>query len=214
MRRAEYLTRWSAAHGGVRATGVVRWWLVLTHSLSLPLARTGVHPNTVTGSAVLLAAVVPAVAAAGGRWYLLAALVVLASGLCDNLDGAVALISGRSSPLGAVLDAVGDRVADAAYVLALAVAGAPTPLCLAAVGLAWLHEYLRARAAQAGMSEVGVVTVGERPTRVVVTLMFLLAAGVYPAAAPAWAVAGAAALVATGALGLAQLSVVVTRRLG
>jgi CDP-diacylglycerol--glycerol-3-phosphate 3-phosphatidyltransferase len=79
--------------------------------------------------------------------------------------------------------------------------------------IAWLHEYLRARAAVAGMPDVGIVTVSERPTRVIVTALFLLGAGLYPGQATGWAVAGAAAWLVLGAAGASQLAVTVARRL-
>ena len=76
-----------------------------------------------------------------------------------------------------------------------------------------LQEYTRARAVAGGMSEIGVVTVWERPTRVVVTVMFVLGAGIYGAAAATWAAWGAYAWVGLGAVGCVQLIVVVRRRL-
>jgi CDP-diacylglycerol--glycerol-3-phosphate 3-phosphatidyltransferase len=84
---------------------------------------------------------------------------------------------------------------------------------VAGAALAWLHEYVRARAAVAGMPEIGVVTVSERPTRVIMTAMFLLGAGIYPSAATRWAGAGAAAWTVVGVAGLIQLLLVVHRRL-
>jgi CDP-diacylglycerol--glycerol-3-phosphate 3-phosphatidyltransferase len=153
-------------------------------------------------------------AAAGGRWVLLAAAVVVASALLDGVDGTVAILTGRTTRWGHVLDSVCDRVVDGCYAAGLWLAGAPGPLCAAAAGAGLLQEYLRARAAASGMGEVGVVTVGERPTRVIVTAMFLLGAGIYPGAAGGWAAAGAAALVTVGIVGIAQLGLVVRRRLG
>ncbi len=162
---------------------------------------------------LLAAASVTVPAALGGRWALLAAAVVAVSGLLDNLDGAVAVMTGRTTRRGFVLDSVCDRLADVAYVVALVLLGAPGWLAALGAGLALLHEYLRARAAVAGMPEIGVVTVSERPTRVIVTVMFLLGAGLYPGAAVAWATAGAAAWATLGAVGFAQLAAVVSRRL-
>jgi hypothetical protein len=48
---------------------------------------------------------------------------------------------------------------------------------------------------------------------VIVTAMFLLGAGLYPAAGHLWAAAGAAAWVVLGVVGLVQLLLVVRRRL-
>jgi CDP-diacylglycerol--glycerol-3-phosphate 3-phosphatidyltransferase len=153
-------------------------------------------------------------AAAGGRWLLLAVAVVVLSAVLDGVDGTVAILSGRTTRWGFVLDSACDRVADACYLAALWLAGAPGPLCAAAGTAVLLLEYLRARAAAAGMSEVGVVTVAERPTRVIITAMFLLGAGLYPSAAGTWAAAGASATLTVGLAGLAQLIRVVRRRLG
>jgi CDP-diacylglycerol--glycerol-3-phosphate 3-phosphatidyltransferase len=211
--REEYLTRWSRLHGGASATGLVGWWLSLVHTLARPLAGAGVGPTAVTFAGVVVAAAACRPASAGNRWPLLAALLVVASGLLDNLDGAVAVLSGRTSRWGFVLDSGCDRLADAAYCLALLLAGAPGWTAVAGAALAWLQEYVRARAAVAGMPEVGVVTVSERPTRVIVTAMFLLGAGLYPRAAGLWAGAGAAAWVVLGVVGLVQLLLVVRGRL-
>jgi len=65
--------------------------------------------------------------------------------------------------------------------------------------------------------EVGVVTVWERPTRVIVTAAFLLGAALYRSystgASAAWATDAGWAWVALGVVGLVQLTVVVRRRL-
>jgi CDP-diacylglycerol--glycerol-3-phosphate 3-phosphatidyltransferase len=183
------------------------------HAAGRPLARAGVAPDAVTAGGVVLAALVLPPAAAGDRWLLLAVAVVVLSAVLDGIDGTVAILSGRVTRWGYVLDSVCDRLADAAYLAALWLAGAPGPLCAAAGTAVLLLEYLRARATAAGMSEVGVVTVAERPTRVIITAMFLLGAGLYPAAAGTWSAAGAAAILTVAVVGLAQLVRVVHRRL-
>ena len=76
-----------------------------------------------------------------------------------------------------------------------------------------LQEYARARAGNAGMGEVGVVTVWERPTRVILTAFLLLACGVLAAHADLLATLGAAVWIALGAVGLTQLLLVIHRRL-
>jgi phosphatidylglycerophosphate synthase len=218
--REQYLARWSATHGGVETArpGLVRGWLSVAYVAARPVARLGVAPSAVTALGVLVAGAVVPLAAAGGRWPLLVALVVLLSGLLDGVDGAVAVLTGRSSAWGSVLDAVADRCSDLAYVVGLLALTGWGPawvrwLAAACGALTLLHEYLRSRAALAGLDDVGVVTVAERPTRVVVTLMCCLAAGVYPAAAEGWGQVALAAWASTGVVGLVQLGVVVRRRL-
>lgn len=213
--REDYFDRWAALHGGYdpRSSFMVRVWLGLVHGAARPLVALRIPPDAVTllGLVVSVAAVV--VAAQGGRWPLLASVLLIVSGLVDNLDGAVAVMTGRTTRWGYVLDSVIDRLSDAAYVVAFWALGAPGWVCAIGAGLMGLQEYMRARAGAAGMSEVGVVTVWERPTRVIATAAFLLGAGLYPSAVAGWATAGAWFWVAAGAIGVTQLAVVVRRRL-
>jgi CDP-diacylglycerol--glycerol-3-phosphate 3-phosphatidyltransferase len=214
MDRASYLRAWSDLHGGADPSGrLVGGWLRLVHAVAAPLARLRVPPDAVTLLGLLVALLAPVAASRGGAGVLAAALIVAASGLVDSLDGAVAVMTGRVTRWGAVLDAVADRVSDAAFVAALWAAGAPAAACVAAVAVGWLQEYARARAGAAGLTEVTVLTINERPTRVVIVAMFLLAAFVRPGDEPGWATLGAWALVVVGTIGLVQLLVAVRRRL-
>ena len=213
MDRGEYLDRWSQLHGGVTPTGVIGGWLRLNHALGRPLVRLGVPPDVITLTGLGLAVLVLPSAAGGGRWPLLAVATIVLAALMDSLDGAVAVLSGRISRRGAVLDGACDRLADTCFIAALGLAGAPIGWCLAGGLVAMLHEQVRAGARVAGMQEVGVVTVSERPTRVILTAMFLLGAGLYPGSAGEWASAGASAWTVIGIAGFAQLCVVVARRL-
>jgi phosphatidylglycerophosphate synthase len=207
-----YLDGWQALHGGYdpRGNRLVRWWLSLSYAVARSFAVARVRPDLVTLLALLMAAGALGPAVAGGWWLLLAAALVVLSGLLDNVDGAVAVLTGRTTPWGAVLDAVTDRVADLLYLAALLLAGGPVVACALGGALMFLLEYLRARAATEGMTEVGVVTVWERPTRVIVTAAFLVAGGVV---GDPWPALGAWAWVGLGAVGLGQLVVVVRRRL-
>ncbi len=213
MDREAYFDGWSELHGGVdpRANPLVRGWLTGSYTVARPLARARVAPDLITLAGLLLAAFVPALAAAGdGRWLAAAAAVVVLSGLSDSLDGAVALLSDRTTRWGHVLDSVADRAGDALFVTALWLAGAPGALCALGGVLMFLLEYARARAGAGGMTEVGVVTVWERPTRVIVTAAFLGSAALL---GERWAMLGAAAWVGLGTVGLVQLLLVVRRRL-
>lgn len=214
--RQGYLDRWSELHGGYdpRSSHLTHAWLSLAYALARPLAVLRVPPDLVTGLGVLVSGLAVYLAWLGERWVIGAAVVVALSGLVDNLDGAVAVMSGRTTRWGFVLDSLIDRISDALYLVALWLVGAPAWVCVLAGVLMGLQEYTRARAGNAGMSEIGVVTVWERPTRVIVTAMFLLGAGIYTGSASGWASAGAAAWATLGVVGLGQILVVVRRRLG
>jgi phosphatidylglycerophosphate synthase len=209
-----YLAGWQQLHGtDPRASRLVSGWLRVSYVLARPLARRGVTPTALTVLGVVVSAAVVGLAAAGGRWPLLAAPLVVLSGLLDSLDGAVAVLSGRSTRWGALVDALADRVSDVLYCAALWLLGAPGWLAVAAATLAFLHEYARARAGGLGLDDAATITVAERPTRVVGATMFLLAAGLYPSAAGSWATAGAAFGVVAGVVGLLQLLPTLRRRL-
>lgn len=216
--RGEYFRRWSALHGGyeIGRSRMVRGWLTMAHAVARPLVRAGAGPGAVTLGGILLALVVPLLALgadAAPRIVLACSALVVVSGLADNLDGAVAVLTDRATRTGYVLDSVSDRVADVAYLTTLWLVGAPGVL-LTAGGLAtFLQEYTRARGAAAGMEEVGVVSIAERPTRIIIAAAFLLGAGLYPDSAVGWATAGAAAWLAVHVVGFVQVSLAVRRAL-
>ena len=193
---AGYLARWAPLHGDYAParSSLAGRWLSLAYRLARPLAARGVSPGVLTAWGVLVSAAVAVVAALGGRWPLFAVPIVVLAGLLDNLDGAVAVLSGRTTRWGFVLDSLADRLSDAAYLLALWFLGAPGPVCVAGGSLMMLQEYARARAGNAGMGEVGVVTVWERPTRVILTAFLLLGCGVLAAQADLLATLGAGRL--------------------
>jgi phosphatidylglycerophosphate synthase len=177
----EFFAQWQINHSAPdldpRTTFALRWFLTFTYAAAKPFARRGVNPNVVTLGGLLLGAlallatkVAPAL---GG-------LVVLASSLTDGVDGAVAALSGRSSKIGFVLDSVVDRISDALFVIALVMVGGNERLATGAIAAVWLLEYSRARAGNAGLGEIGVVTIGERPTRVLASGLALVGAQFLP----------------------------------
>ncbi len=177
----EYASGWRELHGGYdprTGSPFVRGWLRIGYALGLAAARLGATPNAVTGAGLALSAGVPALAPVSP---LLAAVLVLLSAVADAIDGAVAVVAGRESRRGQVYDALADRIGEACWLVALWLLGTPGWLVPICGGLSWLHEYLRARAAVAGLAEIGVVTVAERPTRVIVVVAGLAVAGVLQA---------------------------------
>jgi phosphatidylglycerophosphate synthase len=206
LSRDDYLAAWSRWHGGAgTSTPLVRGWLSLAYAVARPLV--GLPPVVATALGLLAAVAAIGPALAGGLWLLAAGVLVGLSGLLDSLDGALAIGTGRASRRGFVLDSAVDRLTEAAYATALWAAGAPGWLAVVFGALCWLPDYLRARAGQAGVAETGALTVWERPTRVILTGLTTVGAGVVSGLGVADLVvtAGTAAGALLGAVGVVQL---------
>jgi len=128
-------------------------------------------PNRISALGIILAILA---ALAYTQWqqntlYLLAAVILLlASGFCDVLDGAVARQYQQSTPFGGFLDSLLDRYADAIIYIAIILG----TLCEVLWGLiaivgSLLVSYSRARAEAAGtkMESIGLA---ERPERLII----------------------------------------------
>ena len=176
----EYSARWTSLHGGVdprRSSAFVGGWLRIGYTTGRALAGVGVSPVGVTAIGFVLGLAVPFVVLPGGVWLFAAAALVFLSALADSADGAVAIITGNTTRIGAFYDAMADRVTEGAWLVALWLLGVPGVLVALCAGLVYLHEYARARAALSGMPGVGAVTVAERPTRVLMVIVALVIGG-------------------------------------
>jgi CDP-diacylglycerol--glycerol-3-phosphate 3-phosphatidyltransferase len=194
----EFAAEWSRLHAGIEPTGLVRAWLRIVRVLAHPLARARVSPTalTLTGLVVAAATLLPA----SRGWAVLVAVLVVFSAVLDGLDGAVAALSGRASAWGHVLDSLVDRLSDVAFLLALWLLGASPWACVGGGVVLGLLEYTRARASS--VVELPVVTIGERPTRVIVVVTFCLSGAALGAV---WFTAGAVVVAAVSLVGLVQL---------
>ncbi|MEV4755470.1 CDP-alcohol phosphatidyltransferase family protein [Micromonospora sp. NPDC049559] len=177
----EYAVAWARLHGGFDprlATPTVAGWLRMSYRVGALLGRLRISPSAVTLVGVLFCLGVPASILWASDGPLVAAIFVLLAAVADSVDGALAIATRRSTRLGYVYDSLADRVGEALWLAAFWLVGAPGGLVVAAGALAWLHEYVRARSVSAGMREIGAVTVGERPARVMITIFGLVAAGI------------------------------------
>ncbi|MER6595643.1 CDP-alcohol phosphatidyltransferase family protein [Micromonospora purpureochromogenes] len=176
----DYATAWARLHGGFdprAAAPVVRAWLRFAYHVGYILGRLRITPTAVTVAGVLLCLCVPLFSVRSVDGPIVGALFVLLASVADSVDGAVAVVTNRTTRLGYVYDSLADRLGEVAWLAAFWLVGAPGALVVAGGALSWLHEYVRARAVGAGMRDIGAVTVGERPTRVCVALAGLLLAG-------------------------------------
>jgi len=134
----------------------------LAEAVGRALGRAGISPNALTYTGLGLSILTPVAAYVASLWTAFALLV--ASSFFDFLDGAVAKTMGLKSRKGAFLDSFSDRVADAAYILTLKIAGVgwlPTFLFLIT---SFLISYARARGEALGlkMEGVGIMERGDR----------------------------------------------------
>jgi phosphatidylglycerophosphate synthase len=207
--RDGYFAAWASVHGDYnpRGSGLVGWWLNGVYFVARPLARFGVSPSVLTWAGAVVAGLVPCLTAVGPRWPVVAGLVVALSAVLDNLDGAVAVMTARTSGWGFLLDSLVDRVSDAAYLVAFWLLGCAGWVCVVAGIALGLLEYARARAGNAGLTSIAVVTVGERPTRVIIASSFLITAGIFCGHAAVVSVVGVMATAGVSLIGLGQLLV-------
>ncbi len=209
------LRGWAELHGGIAPSMLVRGWLRGVQRLAAVPALSRVPPDVLSAAGVVTAAGAFGAAVAGGRWALLTALLAVLTGVLDGLDGAVALQTGRARPLGAVVDAMADRITDLLLVAVVVALGGPIAWGLAVAAGVFLHEYLRARAQAAGMPGPGAVTVAERPTRIVLVTLAAIGVGLLPGGVPVlswgWGWVCAVAWTAVVVVGLVQLTIGVVR---
>ncbi len=211
-----YFDRWSVLHGGYDPRSGSRWlrgWLTMVYVIARPLARRGVQPDVLTISSIWLAGAVFVPAAAGGRWAMFAGWVLVASGLFDTLDGCVAVLEDRTTRWGYVLDSAVDRINDAIYLAAVVSVGAPIELAIVCGFLFFFLEYVRARAGNAGGDEVGKVTLGERPNRVIFLSASIHFGGVFLGSRELVATTGMALITVLTLIAVGQLLVAVRRQL-
>lgn len=171
------------------------WYAARLRPLRATLVARRVPPAALTFAGVGAAALAGAALATGNG--LLVPPLVAARLAFANLDGAVARDTGRCTPYGAVLNEVGDRLADLALLAGLA-AVAPLPLVLAALLAATLPSWVALAGAAAGAPRRNGGPVGKTERCLLVAV-----AAVAPAAGPAVTAAIALGSSATAVLRLA-----------
>ena len=174
----DYLVKWAQLHGTQRPSGLVLVWLRISFVLSTPFTR--FHPNVITAFGLVLMLTAISLVEATNSNYFLASIIVLTVGLVDSFDGIVAVRTSKTSSWGAFLDGIVDRLTDVGIGVLLIVLGAPIEFAVLAFAIAFIHEYMRAKASGIGFREVGVITPAEKPTRIAIGVMFLLACGLFP----------------------------------
>ena len=160
MKKDEFFSIWGRLHGDAEISGIIKGWLNISYLIVKPLAKVRITPNVLTILGLLFGVLLYA----NAETFWAPALLVL-SLICDGIDGSLAILTNKSTKWGAILDSTVDRLTEIFWVLALYKVGADLNLLIIVLLAASVQEYMRARAAGLGVSEVGIVTFAERPVR-------------------------------------------------
>ncbi|MEM2103658.1 MAG: archaetidylinositol phosphate synthase [Candidatus Bathyarchaeia archaeon] len=137
--------------------------------------RIGLTPNAVSFLGVVFAFLSASAYSFGRQNLLLAVVLLLLSGYCDMLDGALARLCRKTTLFGGFLDSVLDRYADSAVIAGIFFGGMCTALWgLLALTGSLLVSYARARAEAAGLKVEG-VGLAERAERIIILAFASLA---------------------------------------
>jgi phosphatidylglycerophosphate synthase len=170
MNQSDFFKSWSGLHGNAKINGIVKGWLTISYLLVKPLVKLKITPNILTIFGLLFGVLL--YLSALTNW---AVILLTLSLICDGIDGSLAIITGKASKWGAMLDSVVDRVTEFFWALTFIAIGANKYVVIAALLIASVQEYLRARAGGLGLSEVGVVTIAERPVRASILFVAVIA---------------------------------------
>ncbi len=155
--------------------------------VALLLGKVGLTPNAITIVGFLGTCI--AAAAAAAQAWVLAGFLVIAFGIFDLFDGALARATNQTSKFGAFLDSTLDRTGEnlvyAGVAVGCAAAGFTLGVALAALAMATASvvTYARARAEAVGLH--GEVGIAPRPERLVVLALGLVITGFLGGISPA-----------------------------
>jgi phosphatidylglycerophosphate synthase len=147
--------------------------------VAIVLGKLGLTPNALTIVGFIGTCI--AAAAAAAQLWVLAGFLVIAFGIFDLLDGALARATNQASKFGAFLDSTLDRTGENLVYAGIAVGCAMTGftfgvgLAVLAMATASVVTYTRARAEAVGLH--GEVGIAPRPERLVVLALGLVVTG-------------------------------------
>lgn len=165
-----FYEKWSELHGGAQVKGIVKVWLNISYWMSRPIVALRVTPNSLSYISILAGAAF--LLTAKSDW---AIVLLVLSLLLDGIDGSVAILCGKITRYGALLDSVADRIVEVFWFLGLFVIGAPWQAILVIWLASYLQEYMRARSISLGSTEILIVTWSERPVRASIIFFVLVA---------------------------------------
>lgn len=202
VRYVDYESAWSTLHGEAQPSPMIRTWLRFMFIVTTPLLR--ISPNSITLSSGVFAVGLASLARVPALYWLVA-LGIFLLGILDGVDGVLAVRRNQVTQWGSFLDSVVDRVVDVCIGVMLVFAGASPLVVFIAVTLTLVHEYMRARAASVGYRLVGIVTVAEKPTRIILGVIAFTACSVVRGHAESFSTTSAWVWLWLAFIGLTQL---------
>ncbi len=166
----KFSVSWSELHGTASTRGIVGYWLRVSYLLAKIFTKLKFTPNSLTILGLVFAI---ATSIFSPNWW--SGFFLALSLLSDGLDGALAIVQGRATRMGAIYDAIADRLSEALWLVAFFRLGVPLGWVLTLGALAAFQEYARARLGSSGVHGVGVVTPAERPVRASLLFVAILA---------------------------------------
>lgn len=147
----------------------------LTTPIGRAISATGIKPNHITALGLVLTTAAAVIVASDQP--VLAGWLLVAGGLMDTFDGAVARAKGASTPYGAFLDSVSDRLSDGIILVGFAWWLRPDPslfgLVLVALVASQVTSYVRAKAEAIDLDcSVGLLERAERAILLMAALIF------------------------------------------
>lgn len=131
-------------------------------------SKIGLTPNIISATGIILAFLAALAYGSGHKNLLLAPILLLSSGYCDILDGAIARLCKKTTPFGGFLDSLLDRYADSAVFVGIILGGLCTlPWGLIALIGSFLVSYTRARA-EAASVKMETIGIAERAERIII----------------------------------------------
>jgi CDP-diacylglycerol--glycerol-3-phosphate 3-phosphatidyltransferase len=158
----------------------------IARPIAVALGRLGLTPNALT--IIGFSGTCVAAAAAAAQWWLAAGVLVIAFGIFDMFDGALARATGQASQFGAFLDSTLDRTGEsltlAGVAVGCAMAGFTEGVAVAGLAVAFASSVTYARAKAESLGVKGDVGVAPRPERLVMLALGLAVAGVLGGVGP------------------------------
>lgn len=162
LTQKQFNERWSELHGGAEIEGAVSRWLRISYPAARICSALRISPNVLT-----LLGLGTAIAMGLSTYAAISLLLLTISLFFDGIDGSVAILQGRESKWGSLLDSVADRISEAFWLYMGWRVGIPAWIVITMWVIASTQEYARARLASLGHSEIGVLTPTERPVRAI-----------------------------------------------